>query len=74
MIKNNSPLRAYIYKALNGGIQQKTAWEVWQTVLAPKATKTIFDMEWDACANGRYYTNEVDYNYPFRLSIGTRND
>lgn len=70
MIKNRSPLRAYVYKALNGGIAQRDAWMVWKIVLAPRATKRIFDAEWYACANGRYYTDEVDYSPRIRMTVG----
>lgn len=68
-IKNTSTLRAYIFKCVRGGVDRKTAWEIWKFVLAPRATKSFFDAEWDACTNGRYYENEVDYSGSIRMRV-----
>lgn len=68
-VKNTSPLRAYIFRCVKAGISRTIAWTVWKTVLTPRATKSIFDAEWDACVNGRYYEDEVNYEGSIRMSV-----
>ncbi len=68
METNNSPLRLYIYRAYNNGINRATAWEVWQSVLAPRATASIFNAEWKACETGGY--DNTEFRHGIRMSIG----